>query len=106
MDYITELETEIFRLRDVEASLTGNLNDQKQQLKQSSQLQAHIENHSLITLHVLIQCLNGQIAPGLYMKSESAPGMVHHIIAGSRPATFKWWWLEEGGTENGCCKCL
>ena len=70
MDYIAELENEVFRLRNAEASLNSRLKDKDGQVTETRIAEAQGQLQNTITLHVLIQSLNGQLAPGLFITEE------------------------------------
>ncbi|KUJ07711.1 uncharacterized protein LY89DRAFT_691450 [Mollisia scopiformis] len=74
LDYIEELENEIFRLRAVGASSQPNttLQARHRGLEDTHRAQSQTECH--ITLHILIRFLNKQLGPGLFMRQAEFHG--------------------------------
>lgn len=61
----------MFRLRESEASLTSIVKGQEGQLQQLSCVETRVEARNTINIHLLLQCLNGQIAPGLWITAQT-----------------------------------
>ena len=105
LDYISELETEVFRLRESEALLTSKVRDDEGKVEHITRrdTETRVEEKGAITLHVLIQCLNGQIAPGLWI-TEDKLSDIQSRIPPPHPSPFEL--SEDDFLSDRSCRLL
>ncbi|KAF3062642.1 hypothetical protein CFAM422_010533 [Trichoderma lentiforme] len=81
LDYIDELEAEIFRLR---ASAATTSDESRHTRRAPSSSQSSLQTINNVNINVLIQSFNGQIAPGIFSSSYPSttdPCIVEDLLA-------------------------